>query len=463
VARYGNLRPVPTGTVFLGGTAIDDFTARIGDLAGVAQNAMTALAIAGTAGEPFGISLQTTGAADRFFVSPAGGFDGVREKLRILANLINADPTLEWTAEVWGYHLALKKNTAGTINDIAAASLTGAPAALANALVANTRQYALGTTGASPFQAAGAAGSDGTAPGFAEYLGDEAAQTGLHALDGVDLFNLMILPGDRDVAAATQLQLWGPAGIYCRERRALLLIDAPDNFTGNGRPVAQASDVNALRSLVVKDYSAVFYPKVQFSDGGVLKLIGPSGLIADLRGITDLDVNCLRKFPAGFLNWGARTMDGSDDIGSEWKYIPIRRLALFLEESLFRGTKWVVFEPNDEPLWAKIRLNLNAFMMGLFRQEPTNWIGWPRCAPPSRSTHARTRAIRALRGSGRSVPGQTGCARAGQSGPDAGPGARGRSGADANAARRREHLGCSRPRFHRRFAARAQLAGRNRG
>jgi phage tail sheath protein FI len=61
-------------------------------------------------------------------------------------------------------------------------------------------------------------------------------------------------------------------------------------------------------------------------------------------------------------------MSGSDSDTSEWKYIPIRRLALFLEESLYRGTKWVVFEPNDEPLWAKIRLNLGAFMMRLFRQ-----------------------------------------------------------------------------------------------
>jgi phage tail sheath protein FI len=404
VARYSNLRPVPNGTAFLGGTAIDDFALRIGDLAGVLQNAMTALAITGTAGENFGTSLQTTVPTDRFFVSPAGGFDGVREKLRIIANLINSDATLGWTAEVWGYHLALKPNTAGTINDIAPASLTGAPAALANAFVANTRQYALGTIGASPFQAAGAAGSDGVAPGVAEYLGDEATQTGFHALDSVDLFNLMVLPGDRDVSAATQLQLWGPASMYCQSRRAFLLMDAPDSFTVNGRPVAQAADVNALRSLVVKDYSAVFYPKVKFSDAGVIKGIGASGMIAglmsridstrgvwkapagieaDLRGITDVDVNltdkengvlnklgvnCLRKFPAGFVNWGARTMDGSDDIGSEWKYIPIRRLALFLEESLFRGTKWVVFEPNDEPLWAKIRLNLNAFMMSLFRQ-----------------------------------------------------------------------------------------------
>jgi hypothetical protein len=108
-----------------------------------------------------------------------------------------------------------------------------------------------------------------------------------------------------------------------------------------------------------------------------------AGTEADLRGIagfevklTDLEngvlnklgVNCMRNFPTGFVNWGARTLDGSDDIGSEWKYIPIRRLALFIEESLYRGTQWVVFEPNDEPLWAKIRLNVGVFMNGLFRQ-----------------------------------------------------------------------------------------------
>lgn len=61
-------------------------------------------------------------------------------------------------------------------------------------------------------------------------------------------------------------------------------------------------------------------------------------------------------------------MQGDDRLASEWKYIPVRRLALFLEESLFRGTHWVVFEPNDEPLWSQIRLNLGAFMHGLFRQ-----------------------------------------------------------------------------------------------
>jgi phage tail sheath protein FI len=85
--------------------------------------------------------------------------------------------------------------------------------------------------------------------------------------------------------------------------------------------------------------------------------------------LNPLGINCLRTFPgSGQVVWGTRTRVGDDRLASEWKYIPIRRLTLFLEESLYRGTQWVVFEPNDEPLWAKIRLNLRAFMNGLFRQ-----------------------------------------------------------------------------------------------
>jgi len=110
----------------------------------------------------------------------------------------------------------------------------------------------------------------------------------------------------------------------------------------------------------------------------------PAGTEANLRGVLGLSItmsdaengllnpaaiNCHRTFPGiGTICWGARTLEGQDILASEWKYIPIRRLALFLEESLYRGTKWVVFEPNDEPLWAKVRLNLGAFMMNLFRQ-----------------------------------------------------------------------------------------------
>jgi phage tail sheath protein FI len=70
----------------------------------------------------------------------------------------------------------------------------------------------------------------------------------------------------------------------------------------------------------------------------------------------------------GTVVWGARTLQGNDERGSEWKYIPVRRTALFIEESLYRGTQWVVFEPNDEPLWSQIRLSVGAFMQDLFRK-----------------------------------------------------------------------------------------------
>ena len=110
----------------------------------------------------------------------------------------------------------------------------------------------------------------------------------------------------------------------------------------------------------------------------------PAGLDAALNGVQDLQVNlndlengqlnplginCLRSFGVnGRIVWGARTLRGADESADEYKYLPVRRLALFLEESLYRGTQWVVFEPNDEPLWAQIRLNVGAFMQGLFRQ-----------------------------------------------------------------------------------------------
>jgi len=64
---------------------------------------------------------------------------------------------------------------------------------------------------------------------------------------------------------------------------------------------------------------------------------------------------------------GARTLLGSDQQGSEWKYIPVQRLALYLEASLYQGSKWAVFEPNVDLLWAQIRMSFGAFMPKLFR------------------------------------------------------------------------------------------------
>jgi phage tail sheath protein FI len=85
--------------------------------------------------------------------------------------------------------------------------------------------------------------------------------------------------------------------------------------------------------------------------------------------LNQLGINCLRSFPVvGKVAWGARTLRGADQLADEYKYIPVRRTALFIEESLYRGLKWAVFEPNDAPLWAQIRLNVGAFMQTMFRQ-----------------------------------------------------------------------------------------------
>jgi uncharacterized protein len=407
-ARWSNFRPAPTATLLQLGTTPGDL-GNLNALAVLLQNAVTQITIDG--GTPVPLALQTSGGTDKWFVdapgtsSATGDNDGVREKLRIIAGAINATTTLAYRAEVWGYQLAIIAK-GGTINAQPLTITAGTAPLDATGFVKNVRRYTLGTGGTGSFSS-GADGSDGIAPTLAEYIGNPVAQTGFYALDQADLFNLMVIPGDAEVDEATVMSaLWGPASNYCKSRRAFLLIDAPRAWTLNGRPKVAGNTqlINDLRISVVKDYSAAFYPRLTYNNDGLVASIGPSGAVAGLMARTDADrgvwkapagveatilevlgvevkltdmengvlnkkgINCLRVFPTGLVNWGGRTLDGDDDIGSEWKYIPIRRLALMIEESLFRGTKWVVFEPNDEPLWAKIRLNVNAYMMSLFRQ-----------------------------------------------------------------------------------------------
>ena len=100
---------------------------------------------------------------------------------------------------------------------------------------------------------------------------------------------------------------------------------------------------------------------------------GATGLAIELTKVeTDTlnprGINTIRTFPGrGIVVWGARTLRGTDALASEWKYITIRRLALFIEGSIEEGTQWAVFEPNDEPLWAELRLQIGNFMYTLFR------------------------------------------------------------------------------------------------
>ncbi len=230
------------------------------------------------------------------------------------------------------------------------------------------------------------------------YIASRDDRKGLYALEDVDLFNLLCLPGISDSGILMD------AESYCRERRAFLIADAPQSKTS---PSDMSQVINGA-TLPKSEYGAVYFPWVKIADplkNGKLKLVPPSGTIAGLYARTDatrgvwkapagtdatlngvqgvdylltdpengtlnpLGVNCVRIFPVyGAVAWGARTLRGADQMASEYKYIPVRRLALFIEESLYRALKWVVFEPNDEPLWAQIRLNVGAFMHNLFRQ-----------------------------------------------------------------------------------------------
>jgi phage tail sheath protein FI len=406
LVRFSNQRPVFVGSVFMGGPNYGDITnntAGVNKLATMQQNAGFTVTVDGTSVVIPGV--QTTAATDPWYLDANGKTDGVREKFRIVAAALNADPTfsLKYQASLWGYHLAISLKAAAINTTSAVTSTSGTT--VGDGTIDNVRQYPLGMGGSGLFEDTFIPGVDGNAPQFADYVGSEALRTGFYALDAVDLFNLMILPADQGITQAQFLPILGPASTYCTAHRAMLLIDPPYAWTVNNLPVVQETDVNTLRALITATNSAVFYPRVQFFDGTVQRYIGPTAMIAGIMARTDasrgvwkapagldatlngstnleviltdhqngvlnpLAVNCLRSFSSGRVVWGSRTLAGFDNSGDDdWKYIPVRRTALFLEESLYRGTQWVVFEPNDEPLYASIRKNLTAFMMGLFRQ-----------------------------------------------------------------------------------------------
>jgi uncharacterized protein len=278
----------------------------------------------------------------------------------------------------------------------------------ATTIADNVQQYPFTPPAALPVAAliTAAAGADGTEPGADALVGAvaDANDQGVFALRKADLFNLLCLPRAAALDEAQMTQVVAQATAFCERSRAFFLLDIPPVINTLSEMKDWMDTHGAFRSR----NSAVFFPRLQVADplnGFRLRSVGcsgtlagvfartdsdrgvwkaPAGIEAVLRGLSGMDmkltdaengvlnplgINCLRVFPIyGSVVWGARTLDGADQTGSEWKYTPIRRLALMLEESLFRGTKWVVFEPNDEPLWARIRLNIGAYLMGLFRQ-----------------------------------------------------------------------------------------------
>ncbi|MEQ9400911.1 MAG: phage tail sheath subtilisin-like domain-containing protein [Longimicrobiales bacterium] len=399
VGAHAARRPAASGMV------LDADTADLNAFAALAQNTITSITLPDVEGTALGavaVDLDTAGATQPMYrsggSSPATGEnDGVREKLGLLRDAINArsddDRDFPWQAEVWGTRLAILP-TAGADNF--RGTIATAPTDVSARFVRSLRRYTVGKDGAATFQVpAGAPASDGSPPLLTDY---EAA---FRTADKETDFNLLLLPPDRESGGATQESLWGAGSVFCQQKRAFLLMDPPASWTS---AQAAKAGVDTLRTGLVKDHAALYFPRLVMNENGRLVTVGPTGAIAglmgridssrgvwkapagteaDLRGIVGVErpftdaenglvnpraINMIRSFPNGIVSWGARTMDGDDDFGSEYKYVPIRRLALFIEESLYNGLKWVVFEPNDHPLWAQIRLNVGAFMQDLFRK-----------------------------------------------------------------------------------------------
>lgn len=280
----------------------------------------------------------------------------------------------------------------------------------ATGAISNLQEYILGEPNiALTQQLNGTPGDDGTVPSAAAIIGSLNNKTGIYALEDVDLFNIMCIPraAMMSAVAATQAAadtVMATAIEYCRQKRAFFIMDTPPGID----ELPEITNWMAARNTLRSDNAAIYYPRVlspdpldnyrlrSFGASGTIAGLyartdsnrgiwkAPAGTEANLRNVTQLDdalndrengvlnplgINCLRNLPIyGNICWGGRTLAGADANASEWKYVPVRRLAYYLEESLFRGLHWVVFEPNDEPLWAQIRLNVGAFMNNLFKQ-----------------------------------------------------------------------------------------------
>ncbi len=235
-----------------------------------------------------------------------------------------------------------------------------------------------------------------------------ADATGIYALEGED-FNLLCLPdlgadGPQTDPAETAAAL-SAASQLCEDRRAVLIVDPLSSWHSAADVISGPAGLATVTAGMRRANATVYFPRLVASGAGAPQQLAPSGAIAGImarsdltrgvwrapagpeaaiagaaglatslsvdeaRSLNELGVNTLRTFPGtGTVVWGARTLDGADATPSEWKYVPVRRMALFIEESLSRGLAWAVFEPNDEVLWAAIRSSVGSFLYVLFRQ-----------------------------------------------------------------------------------------------
>jgi phage tail sheath protein FI len=410
-------RPMPNGIPARYGTAPNDFGA-LGGLFNAVRSNVPGIVLTDSSG-PIPSPLFGLPAGAMTICDPVGGapsFGAAATALDAIVQALNAGfaaapPPRRWTAVRSGYRIVFKStltvpdfgpgatiatlNFIGTDYDFSAAnSYLGSPPPRAT-----VHAYRPGAS-VGPFIASSQAGLNGTAP-LAPAPYDDAYTI---IRRDVDLFNILVLPRNNLQTDDIRATFWGPASAFCTERRAVLLIDPRSDWQDVNQVKA---GLPSIRSGIVKDHSGLYWPRVTITDPvtGATRPIDPAGTVAGIYaridtnrgvwkapagleaatiGVSALDrrmsddengvinpqaVNALRAFASGIVVWGARTMDGFDNSGdTDYRYMPVRRTALFIEESLYRGLKFAVFEPNDEPLWARIRLAAGAFMNGLFRQ-----------------------------------------------------------------------------------------------
>ncbi|MFI1302368.1 phage tail sheath family protein [Streptomyces sioyaensis] len=243
------------------------------------------------------------------------------------------------------------------------------------------------------------------APGgvVAHYVGDVSRRSGLSGLEAIDDVTMVAAP---DLMAAHQ------RGYLSREQVKavqLAMIDHCENMANRMAIIDPLPDMNPTKVHEWRQheagfdskFAALYYPWIKVADpsNGNIFMMPPSGHVAGLwarndeargvhkapanevlRGALDLGIqitkgeeerlnpagiNCIRSFPGrGIRVWGARTLSSDPT----WRYLNVRRLFNYLEESIFQGSQWVVFEPNDERLWATTRRNVAAFLVGEWRQ-----------------------------------------------------------------------------------------------
>lgn len=223
-------------------------------------------------------------------------------------------------------------------------------------------------------------------------------------LDNVEIFNLLLVPGvcDNAVLAATMA--------FAERKRAFAIIDPPPQAPAFGvGPPQPIHDWMSGPGIPRSQNAALYFPYLNSSDPvtGQAVPMAPSGFVAGIYARTDANrgvwkapaglaatvlnttgpvpsgvmndpqqgvlnhdaINCLRAFAGiGTVVWGARTIVASNAAFAQSMYVPVRRMTLFIEQTLLANLKWVVFEPNDEPLWAAIRGSIEGFMLSLFKQ-----------------------------------------------------------------------------------------------